>query len=91
MSDPVKVEGVEHARYEIPDVEALQALNAGTADKRQQKRALTWIIENACATHAWAFKDDERATLVNLGRQLAGQEIIGLTRLKISDLRREEQ
>lgn len=90
MADPLKIEGAELARYEIADVEALHALDAGTADKDQQKRALKWIIENACATYAWAFKDDERQTNIALGRQFAGQQIVGTLKKQISDLRRKD-
>lgn len=91
MADPLKTEGAELARYEIADVEALQALNSGVADANQQKRVLKWIIENVCATYAWAFKDDERQTNLVLGRQFAGQQIIGALKLRISDLQRKEK
>jgi hypothetical protein len=90
MAEPLEIEGVDFARYELPDIEALQALNAGTADAHQQKRALKWIIENACATYGWAFKDDERETNIALGRQFSGQQIVGALKLKLSDLRRKE-
>ena len=90
-TEPLKIEGVDLARYKLPDIEALQALNQGVADEHQQHRALKWIIENACATYGWAFKDDERETSVALGRQFAGQLIVGALKIKLSDLRRKDQ
>ena len=86
----IEIEGVEFPRYELADVEALQALNSGVAEEHQQKRALKWIIENACATYKWAFKDDDRETIVELGRQVTGQMIVGVLKLNLADLRRNE-
>lgn len=85
----VKLEGADLARYDLADVAALKALGAGTADKSQQDRALKWIIDWACATHAWAFKDDERETNIALGRQFAGQQIIGILNKSTEQLQKE--
>ena len=90
MAEAKEIEGMALARWELADVEALQALNNGTAEEQQQKRALKWIIENACATYEWAFKDDDRETTVSLGRQFAGQQIVGVLKLNLLDLRRNE-
>src|SRR5690348_16278890 len=35
-------------QYELADVAAIQALHAGTANAEQQKRALRWIVREAC-------------------------------------------
>ena len=81
--------GVVLPRYELADVTALQALAGGVADEQQQKRALKWIIENAAAMYEWPYKEQPRETDIALGRQLVGQSIVGLLKLQVSTLRRE--
>lgn len=83
-----EIAGIELPRYTESDVVALQALNAGEANAEQQKRALKWIIENACAMYEWPFLDQERQTNIQHGRQLAGHQIVGMLKLKLSELRR---
>lgn len=82
--------GVPLPRYTLPDVIALQALARGDAEPEQQKRALEWIINEACGTYTWAFKQQPRETEVALGRQLVGQTIVGLLKLDLATLRREQ-
>lgn len=81
------------ASFALADASALQALVAGDADPDQQKRALKWIIESACGTYAPAFRpgtDGARNTDFMLGRIFVGQQIVGLTKLNLSKLRRSE-
>ena len=75
------------ARYSKSDVVALQALSTGEADEYQQKRALKWIIEGACAMYEWANRETERGTLIQIGRQTAGHQIVGLLKQPIEDLK----
>lgn len=81
------------AAYDDREVFAIQALARGTANGEQQKLALAWIIEKACATYDLAFRpggvEGERDTLIALGRQIVGQQIVKLTKLKVGQLRRE--
>ncbi len=86
-----KEEGATLARYDFADIDAIQALKNGVADENQQKRALNWILENACARHVWAFKDDERETCIALGQQFAGQQIIGLINLSREEIEKQKQ
>jgi len=77
------------APYCIADAEAMHALAEGRAEEGQQKRALKWIIEQACGTYQWAYRDNQRETDVALGRQFCGQQVIGLIKIDISKLRRQ--
>ena len=85
---PKVIAGVALPRYTLADVEALHMLSQGTAEAEQQKRALRWIVEAAAATHQWGFYAGQRETDIALGRQFVGQQIIGLLKLNLSDLRR---
>lgn len=71
---------------DVADVAALQALQRGSASSDQQKRALEWIINHAAGTYGWSYRpgpDGERDTLIALGRQYVGQQIIVLLNSKI--------
>lgn len=68
----------------------MQALAAGVANEGQQKHALKWILEGACALNTWAYRESERETDVALGRHFVGQQIIGLVKVNVSQLRKIE-
>ena len=74
--------------YEKAVASALQQLAAGTASPDQQKRALDWIIKQACGTYDQAFRpggqDGARETDFALGRQFAGQQIVKMLHLNLS-------
>lgn len=42
--------------YGLGDISAIQALSNGTADAAQQKRALKWIIYQACCTYDLSYR-----------------------------------
>lgn len=80
--------------YEAQDVEALQALHAGTANAHQQAIALAWIIKTAADTYGEPFRSDadggERDTSFALGRGFVGRQIVKLVNMSpalISKLR----
>lgn len=76
------------ARYELADISAVQAVARGDADSNQQRRALDWIIRQACATYDWPFRPNSaRDTDVALGRQFVGQQIVKLLHLNPGGLR----
>ena len=77
------------ADYEIADAGAIQALIAGTAEPHQQQRALKWIIEQAAGTYEFQFYPGERETAFSLGRCFVGQQIVKMSKLNLSQLRRE--
>lgn len=78
------------APWDPADVVAINALLAGTAQPDQQKRALRWIIEAASGTYEFHFHPSERDTAFALGRAFVGQQIVKMTRLNVSRMRREE-
>lgn len=85
-----QAQGSDPAPFSSSDAAALQALGAGTANDGQQKRALDWILKNACGLPIWAYRADERETYVALGRQFVGQQIMGVLKANISALKKRE-
>jgi len=68
--------------YSKFDVLALQALNTGTANESQQKRAIKWIIEQACGTYDFHFMpNSQRDTDFSLGRAFVGQQLVKLIKI----------
>ena len=67
---------IQPPEADAADVSALQALARGEAGPDQQKRALKWIIEQACETYEWPYRPDQRATDVSLGRMFVGKMIV---------------
>jgi hypothetical protein len=78
------------APFDSNDATAMQALASGTANDGQQKRALDWIIKDACALPLWAYRESQRETDIALGRQFVGQQIMGLLKVNVSTLRKRE-
>lgn len=79
------------ADFTPADAASLQALSVGKADELQQKRALKWILEGACALPVWAYRESPRETDIALGRQFVGQQIVGLLKVQVSKLKEETQ
>src|SRR5258707_423599 len=78
-------------KWELADAGAMQALSRGEASSDQQKRALDWIINAACATYDMWFEpggeEGGRATDFGEGRRMVGGEIINLIKVNLSKLR----
>lgn len=72
------------------DAAAMQALSLGAANEGQQRHALKWILEAACALPIWPYRETQRETDIALGRQFVGQQIMGLMKANISQLRKHE-
>lgn len=61
------------------DVLALKALEAGTANDGQQKRALKFIVENICGYYEEQFcPDSQRATDYALGKRRVASAIVSI-------------
>ena len=78
---------------EMADTVAIQALASGNADADQQRRALSWIIHNACAAYDQSYRpgvDGDRNTAFAEGRRFVGLAIIKETRINVAGLRRSE-
>lgn len=80
------------AGYVAADVSAIQAVHRGDASPEQQRRALEWIVKEACLTYDFAFRPgaNDRDTNLALGRQLVGQQIVKMLYLNASALPRKE-
>ena len=78
--------------WQLADASAIQALARGEADADQQKRALSWILRQACALPEWVYQpgDSDRDTNIALGRQFVGHQIVKLQNADLSKLRRSE-
>lgn len=76
--------------YGLPDASAIQALQRGDATPDQQQRALRWIIEQAAGAYEFQFYPSDRETAFALGRGFVGQQIVKLTKLNLSSLRKEQ-
>lgn len=85
---PLKpLEASTPAKFMAADAEAIQALFRGEAGKDQQKRALKWILEDACGLPVWGFRETQRETDIALGRHFVGQQIVGLSKIVLSKLK----
>jgi hypothetical protein len=82
------------AGYKVADAAALQALQRGDATPEQQKRALRWWVEGACATYDMSFRpggeDGRRNTDFAEGRRFVGLQTVKLLNASIADLRHDE-
>lgn len=79
------------ADYDIADVAAIQALNAGTATSDQQKRALDWIINKAARTYDHPFDlDSAHVSAHYAGRMFVGQQIVKLVNINRNILNKKE-
>lgn len=76
------------AQWEKADAYAIQALEKGEATAEQQKRALSWIVNNACLTYDFCNKpDQERLAAIFDGRRFAGLQIVRLIKFNLSKLK----
>jgi len=76
---------VPPAPWEDPDVYAIQALERGEATPDQQKRALFWIVNNACQTYDFCSQpESDRLSAIFDGRRFAGLQIVKLIKINMS-------
>lgn len=77
--------------WDVADAKAIQQLAAGEADADQQKRALSWIINMACATYDQPFRPGKDGqTEFACGRQFAGQQIVKLVKVDLLALQQNQ-
>jgi hypothetical protein len=76
------------APFEEADVYAVQALFNGTANDGQQKRAVKWILEEACKVKdlPWVAGglEGQRATDFANGRKFAGHQVLKMLELRFT-------
>lgn len=79
--------------WELADASALQALQAGTANKDQQVRALKWVVENAAGCYQMSFQaggeEGRRDTDFAEGRRFVGTQVVKMLKLNLSKFRRK--
>lgn len=76
--------------WEVADAVALQALQRGDADSHAQKRALDWIVKQACRTYDLPyFADSERDSTFATGKQFVGQQIVKLLHINTMKMKKE--
>lgn len=78
------------AHWELPDISAMQALERGDATPDQQRRALAWMINNACGTYDADYRVNERDHAFVSGRRFVGLQIVKLLKLSIGKLKKEQ-
>jgi len=79
MSKRPVIQPWQPAPYDDDDTRALKSLASGTASDSQQKRALNWIIHQACGTYDQPFRPGEggdRDTVFACAKQFVGQQIV---------------
>lgn len=69
---------------------AVRALSSGEATAEQQKIAFRWIVEGASGMYREAFDDSPRLTDFMLGRVFVGQQIVGVLKMNLSQLQKQE-
>lgn len=78
------------AQWDKADANAIRALSAGEADAEQQRRALDWIIKQACGTYEMHYFPSDRDTSFALGKAFPGQQIVKLINLHPRFVRSDE-
>lgn len=78
--------------YEPADAAAIQGLAEGNATPDQQRRALKWIIEQACGTYEMSYRpggpEGDRDTAFAEGRRFVGSRLVFMVKLKIGMITR---
>ena len=77
--------------WDLADANAIRALEKGTANPDQQKRALRYITSILCGLDDWPYRpgESDRDTNIALGRQFVGHMILKFLRIDLSKVRRD--
>lgn len=84
---------LEHAanNWEKADASALKAVQEGTADAIQQRRALSWILQSACGLPEWPYvPGDVEASHIHMGRHFVGHQIMKLLQVNLGQVKDRE-
>lgn len=89
MPRPSKHDPWLPAEYTDRDVGAVQALARGEADEVAQKHALRYIVESLSGCYDMSFRpESDRATSFAEGRRYVGLQIVKMTKLDVSALKK---
>ena len=83
------------APYGLEQAGAIQALARGDAAPHQQQLALKWIVETVCGYYDISFRpgglEGERESNFAEGKRHVGAQVVKMTRLNLSRLKKEER
>jgi hypothetical protein len=77
----------EPAKVTLVVATAIRALRDGKATEHQQKVALEWIVGDACGKRHFPYHDNERDTVLALGRLFVAEQIVGLFHVDLATLK----
>ena len=79
-SFPPKKDPIERPDHTAFIVNSLRAVAEGTADERQQKESIEYIIKVVCGTYDMPYRPggNDRDTVFALGKQHVGQTLVWL-------------
>lgn len=77
------------ADYDVSIVASIQALISGVAEPHQQQIAMKWIIEQASGMYEFQFYPTDRETAFALGRGFVGMQLVKLSKLNVSQMRKQ--
>lgn len=90
MAKPARSLAYYPAPYDEHVIGAMKALAAGNASEGQQRLALRWIVEAACATYDQPYRPGvcgDRDTAFACGRQFVGQQLVKLVNMPLPERR----
>ena len=79
--------------YTIDHVAAIQALERGEADSRQQKFILQWLIDTACDTYDNTIHlghDGQRESDIAGGKRFVGLTLVKLLKLNLKMMKEKK-
>lgn len=91
MKPLAQPQGSAPAVFGYTEAASIQALFHGKANEEQQRIALRWILEKACAMPTWPYRENQRETDIALGRHFVGHQIMGAVNVSLSKLQRKEE
>lgn len=73
--------------YDPADAAAVQAVANGIADEVQQKRAMSWVVNNLCRTYdSTFFPESERNSVFADGKRSVGLQLVKLIKINVSKI-----
>ena len=80
----------EPAAWDLPDAVAIRSLAQGVASPDQQKRAITFIVNNMAGTYDLSYRpESDRDTTFAEGKRFVGLQIVKMTTLNLDALNPE--
>jgi hypothetical protein len=74
---------------DLPGAAAIQACWNGTADEVQQRKAMETIVTGLCGYYDLSYRPSERDTAFAEGKRFVGAQLVKLTKLNYSELKKK--